>query len=119
MPCLDNLKTSFISIFPRGIFFFLASKSHDYTYDGTMALVEQSLRRLQTDHLDLYQHHFLGRMGQLEQLRQRDRAVLEQLLDLGTAATCLGGLLESPSALLRGQLRSGVSSAFASQRLFL
>jgi aryl-alcohol dehydrogenase-like predicted oxidoreductase len=60
---------------------FLASKSHDYTYDGTMALVEQSLRRLQTDYLDLYQHHFLGRLGQLEQLQQKhsDRQAFERL----------------------------------------
>jgi len=35
-----------------------------------MALVEQSLRRLQTDHLDLYQHHMLGGLGQLQQLQQ-------------------------------------------------
>ena len=40
---------------------FLASKSHNYTYDGTMALVEQSLRRLQTDHLDVYLLHGLRR----------------------------------------------------------
>jgi hypothetical protein len=53
---------------------FLASKSHDYTYDGTMALVEQSLRRLQTDYLDLYQHHFLGELGQLEQLQRKNSA---------------------------------------------
>jgi hypothetical protein len=64
---------------------FLASKSHDYTYDGAMALVHQSLRRLQTDHLDLYQHHFLGRMGQLEQLRQKHsaRQAFERLCDEG------------------------------------
>jgi len=64
---------------------FLASKSHDYTYDGTMALVHQSLRRLQTDHLDLYQHHFLGRLGQLEQLRQTHsaRQAFERLRDEG------------------------------------
>jgi len=36
---------------------FLATKSHDFTYDGTMRLVKQSLQRLQTDHIDLYQHH--------------------------------------------------------------
>jgi aryl-alcohol dehydrogenase-like predicted oxidoreductase len=54
---------------------FLASKSHDYTYDGTMALVQQSLRRLQTDHIDLYQHHFLGRLGELEQLGRRTAPV--------------------------------------------
>jgi aryl-alcohol dehydrogenase-like predicted oxidoreductase len=64
---------------------FLASKSHDYTYDGTMALVQQSLRRLQTDYLDLYQHHFLGELGQLEQLRQRHsaRQAFERLRDEG------------------------------------
>ncbi len=64
---------------------FLASKSHDYTYDGTMALVEQSLRRLQTDYLDLYQHHFLGRLGQLEQLQQKHsaRQAFERLRDEG------------------------------------
>jgi len=64
---------------------FLASKSHDYTYDGTMALVEQSLRRLQTDYLDLYQHHFLGRLGQLEQLQQENsaRQAFERLRDKG------------------------------------
>ena len=28
---------------------FLARKSHDSTYDGTVALIKQSLRRLQTD----------------------------------------------------------------------
>ncbi|HNS31993.1 MAG TPA: aldo/keto reductase [bacterium] len=36
---------------------FLATKSHDFSYDGTMRLAAQSLRRLQTDHIDLYQHH--------------------------------------------------------------
>jgi hypothetical protein len=65
---------------------FLASKSHDYTYDGTMALIEQSLSRLQTDYLDLYQHHLLGRLGQLEQLQQKNsaRQAFEKLRDEGT-----------------------------------
>lgn len=36
---------------------FLASKTIDRSYDGTMRSVEDSLRRLQTDHLDLYQIH--------------------------------------------------------------
>ncbi|TVQ38449.1 MAG: aldo/keto reductase [Spirochaetaceae bacterium] len=36
---------------------FLATKTHDRSYDGTMRLVEQSLRRLQTDRIDLYQIH--------------------------------------------------------------
>ncbi|HRR26807.1 MAG TPA: aldo/keto reductase [Acidobacteriota bacterium] len=64
---------------------FLSCKSHNYTYDGTMALIEQSLRRLQTDHLDLYQHHFLGAFGQLEQLRQKNsaRRAFERLREEG------------------------------------
>ena len=36
---------------------FLASKTHDRTYDGSMRLLETSLKRLQTDHLDLWQLH--------------------------------------------------------------
>lgn len=36
---------------------FLASKTQNRTYDGAMRDVEQSLKRLQTDHLDLYQVH--------------------------------------------------------------
>jgi aryl-alcohol dehydrogenase-like predicted oxidoreductase len=36
---------------------FLASKTHDRSYDGSMRLLEQSLAHLQTDHLDLWQLH--------------------------------------------------------------
>lgn len=35
----------------------LASKTLDRSYDGTMKLLEQSLKRLHTDYLDLYQVH--------------------------------------------------------------
>ncbi len=52
----------------------MASKSHDYTYYVTMALFQPSLRRRQTEHLDLYQHHLLGRLGQLDQPRQEHSA---------------------------------------------
>lgn len=38
---------------------FLASKTHDRTYDGSMRLLEKSLKNLQTDHLDLWQVHNL------------------------------------------------------------
>ncbi len=38
---------------------FLASKTHNRTYDGSMRLLEQSLKNLQTDHLDLWQVHNL------------------------------------------------------------
>lgn len=36
---------------------FLASKTNDRSYDGSMRLLEQSLKNLQTDHLDLWQLH--------------------------------------------------------------
>ena len=36
---------------------FLASKTLSRTYDGTMREVEESLKRLQTDHYDLFQVH--------------------------------------------------------------
>ncbi len=64
---------------------FLASKSHNYTYDGTMALFDQTLKRLQTDHIDLYQHHLLGGLGRLEQLQQKHsaREAFERLRDQG------------------------------------
>jgi len=38
---------------------FLASKTHDRTYDGSMRLLESTLKNLQTDHLDLWQVHNL------------------------------------------------------------
>lgn len=36
---------------------FLASKTHDRTRDGSLRLLEESLRTLNTDHLDLWQLH--------------------------------------------------------------
>ncbi|MCK7530078.1 MAG: hypothetical protein MZV63_02970 [Marinilabiliales bacterium] len=36
---------------------FLASKTHDRTYDGSMRLLEKSLKQLNTDQLDLWQIH--------------------------------------------------------------
>lgn len=64
---------------------FLATKSHDYTYDGTMRLVDQSLRRLQTDYIDLYQHHYVGGFGRLDQLQKENsaRQAFEKLKEEG------------------------------------
>jgi aryl-alcohol dehydrogenase-like predicted oxidoreductase len=39
---------------------FLATKCSSRTYDGVMKDIEASLKRLQTDHLDLYQIHGVG-----------------------------------------------------------
>lgn len=38
---------------------FLASKTHDRTRDGSLRLLDQTLKRLRTDHLDLWQLHDL------------------------------------------------------------
>ncbi len=59
---------------------FLASKTHDRTRDGSLRLLDESLKRLRTDHLDFWQLHDLrtssdlkmifGRGGALEALVQ-------------------------------------------------
>jgi aryl-alcohol dehydrogenase-like predicted oxidoreductase len=59
---------------------FLASKTHDRSRDGSLRLLDESLQRLRTDHLDLWQLHDLrsrsdlalifGRGGALEALIQ-------------------------------------------------
>lgn len=54
---------------------FLATKTHDRTYDGSMRLLEESLKSLQTDHLNLWQIHNLQTKEQLEQIFARDGAV--------------------------------------------
>lgn len=47
---------------------FLASKTHDRTRDGSLRLLEESLRRLKTDHLDLWQLHDLREMEELDDI---------------------------------------------------
>ena len=47
---------------------FLACKEEDWTKDGCAKLLEESLRLLRTDHLDLYQFHALSKMSDLEQI---------------------------------------------------
>jgi len=60
---------------------FLAGKTKDRTYDGTMRLFERSLERLQTDHLDLLQLHGFHEWSDYERAFSRDGAyrAIEQL----------------------------------------
>lgn len=46
----------------------LSTKTHDRTYDGSMRLLEESLKNLQTDHLDTWQLHNVQTMDQLNQI---------------------------------------------------
>jgi uncharacterized protein len=54
---------------------FLASKTDDRTRDGSLRLLEQSLRLLKTDHLDLWQLHNVQRDDQLDQIFGKDGAI--------------------------------------------
>jgi len=47
---------------------YLAGKTLDRTRDGTMQLFEQSIKRLQTDYLDLYQLHAVHSEADLKEL---------------------------------------------------
>jgi uncharacterized protein len=53
----------------------LASKTHDRTYDGSMRLLEESLKNLQTDHLDTWQLHNVQRKDQLDQIFASNGAI--------------------------------------------
>jgi aryl-alcohol dehydrogenase-like predicted oxidoreductase len=54
---------------------FLASKTDDRTRDGSLKLLEQSLKLLNTDHLDLWQLHNIMREEQLDQIFGKDGAI--------------------------------------------
>lgn len=64
---------------------YLAGKTLDRSRDGTMRLFEQSLKRLQTDYLDLYQLHGVHSDDDLKQLFGVNGAVkaLEELKEGG------------------------------------
>lgn len=47
---------------------FLASKTHDRNRDGSLRLLDDSLRRLHTDHLDLWQLHDLRSLDDLQRI---------------------------------------------------
>ncbi len=54
---------------------FLASKTHDRSRDGSLRLLEDSLKRLRTDHLDLWQLHDLRGREDLDQIFSDDGAI--------------------------------------------
>jgi predicted aldo/keto reductase-like oxidoreductase len=54
---------------------FLASKTHDRSYDGSLRLLEDSLRRLRTDYLDLWQLHDLRTAADLSRIFGQGGAV--------------------------------------------
>jgi len=47
---------------------FLASKTHERSRDGSLRLLDESLRRLRSDHLDLWQLHDLRTMEELDEI---------------------------------------------------
>ncbi len=47
---------------------YLASKTHDRTRDGSLKLLDESLRLLNTDHLDAWQLHHIDTMDDVEQI---------------------------------------------------
>jgi aryl-alcohol dehydrogenase-like predicted oxidoreductase len=46
----------------------LSTKTQDRTYDGSMRLLEESLKNLQTDHLDTWQLHNVQRQNEVDQI---------------------------------------------------
>ncbi len=54
---------------------FLATKTHDRTRDGSLRLLDDSLKRLNTDHLDLWQLHNIRFSSQLDQIFGKGGAI--------------------------------------------
>jgi aryl-alcohol dehydrogenase-like predicted oxidoreductase len=54
---------------------FLASKTHDRSRDGSLRLLDESLRRLRTDHLDLWQLHDLRSLAELDLIFSKGGAI--------------------------------------------
>lgn len=54
---------------------FLASKTHERSRDGSVRLLEDSLQRLRTDHLDLWQLHDLRSQRDLDQIFGKGGAI--------------------------------------------
>jgi aryl-alcohol dehydrogenase-like predicted oxidoreductase len=62
---------------------FLTSKTKERTRDGSLRMLEQSLKLLQTDHLDLWQLHDMGTLGDVDEVFAPNGAMaaLEQARD--------------------------------------
>jgi aryl-alcohol dehydrogenase-like predicted oxidoreductase len=54
---------------------FLASKTKERTRDGSLRMLEKSLALLQTDHLDCWQLHDIGTMGDVDEVFARSGAM--------------------------------------------
>jgi len=54
---------------------YLASKTHDRTRDGSLKLLEESLKLLNTDHLDAWQLHHIDRKEEVEQIFGKGGAI--------------------------------------------
>ena len=74
---LDGISQTFVGevMATRRKEVFLASKTDDRTRDGSLRLLEQSLKLLKTDHLDLWQLHNIARDEQLDQIFGKDGAI--------------------------------------------
>jgi len=54
---------------------FLATKTKERTRDGSMRMIETSLKLLQTDHVDVWQLHDIGTMSDVEQVFAQGGAI--------------------------------------------
>lgn len=54
---------------------FLASKTKERSRDASLRMLEESLKLLQTDHLDLWQLHDVGTLGDVDQICAKDGAL--------------------------------------------
>ena len=83
---------------------FLASKTDDRSYDGTMRQFEQSLSNLRTDYLDLYQLHAIHDAQTWHDVRRNDGALkaLESLRDDGSIGAI--GITSHRNAALLGEM---------------
>jgi uncharacterized protein len=83
---------------------FLATKTHDRSYDGTLRLFESSVQRLKTDRIDLYQVHNVRVDSDITEALGKNGAVraIERLRDEGSVRYIGITGHRDPDVLLRG-----------------